>query len=228
MKNFAIVVAAGNSVRFGGSIKKQFYKIHDKPTIFYSLNTFQNNSEIDSIVLVINKDDADQIKKIVDEYKFSKVSKIVYGGSTRQESVHNGLDALQNEGNVLIHDAARPLVDDEIIHELLVKLEDFDGAAPALKMVDTIVEVENEQLTAFADRDKLYRIQTPQAFHTQIIKQAHEELASLNATDDTQLLLTLGKRVAIIPGKEKLAKITRLEDTNAIKAYIEKDEHLQN
>ena len=228
MKTYALILSAGSSTRFGGTIKKQFYKINDKPILFYSLNAFNKSKLIDEIVLVTSKEDIELVKAFVNENNFNKVSQIVVGGDVRQKSVKHGLDVINDNGYVLIHDAARPLVDEEIISSLLNALKTNDGAAPAIKVVDTIIKVENNELSSYEDREKLYRIQTPQAFRLNVIKEAHVKFLNENATDDTQLVKLLGKKVAIVPGKEQLRKITTLEDTNAIEAYIKNNERLQN
>ena len=228
MKNYALILSAGSSTRFGGTIKKQFYKLNNKPVLFYSLNAFNKSKLIDEIVLVTSKEDIELVKAFVKENNFNKVSQIVVGGDVRQKSVKHGLDVIKEEGFVLIHDAARPLVDEKIISSLLNALKTNDGAAPAIKVVDTIIKVENNELSSYEDREKLYRIQTPQAFRLNVIKEAHVKFLNENATDDTQLVKLLGKKVAIVPGKEQLRKITTLEDTNAIEAYIKNNERLQN
>ena len=229
MKTYGVILSGGKSSRFHGTIKKQFYLIKDKPVLYYSLKTFNDASRIDEIILVATKEDFKISEELVQKYNFRKVTHVVIGGYTRQESVHSGLEAIKDEdGKVLIHDAARPLVDEDIINKLIDKLDEYDGAAPALKVFDTIIKVENEELVSFENRDLLYRIQTPQAFKLDVIKEAHRKFNDLNATDDTQLVKLLSKKVAIIEGKEKFRKITKLEDTNAIEAYIEKNEYLQS
>ena len=229
MKNFVVLLSAGSSTRFGGTTKKQFYKIDGKPVLYYSLSAFNNSNKIDEIIIVSSEEDIEKINELVKQYNFKKVAKIVEGGSVRQQSVKNGLDAiLEKEGNVLIHDCARPLVDDEIINGLIAKLNTYDGASPALKISDTIVKVANDEISGYGDRNELYSIQTPQAFRLEVIKEAHKRFLGKNFTDDTQLLNALGKKVAIIEGKEKLKKITRLEDTHVIETYIKDYEHLQN
>ena len=228
MKTYALILSAGSSTRFGGTIKKQFYKLNNKPVLFYSLNAFNKSKLIDEIVLVTSKEDIELVRQFVKDSHFQKVSQIVVGGEVRQESVKHGLDAISGEGNVLIHDAARPLVDEEIISSLINALKSNDGVTPAIKVVDTIIKAENNELSSYEDREKLYRIQTPQAFNLNVIKEAHVKFLGKNATDDTQLVKLLGKKVAIVPGKEQLRKITTLEDTNALEAYIKNNEYLQN
>ena len=227
MKTYGLILSAGSSTRFGGTTKKQFYKIKGKPILFYSLNAFNKSKCIDEIVVVAAKEDIKTINELIEKYSFGKVKSIAIGGKTRQESVKNGLEKIL-DGNVLIHDSARPLVDEEIISSLVNALKTYDGAAPAIKVVDTIIKVENNELSSFEDRESLYRIQTPQAFKVNVIKEAHEKFQGKNATDDTQLVKLLGKKIKIIEGKEQLMKLTKLEDTNALEAYIENNEYLQN
>ena len=229
MKTYAIILSAGNSTRFGGTTKKQFYLLKGKPVLYYSLKAFNDAKAIDEIILVTSKEDIANVNQFVLDNSFNKVKKVVVGGETRQQSVKNGLDAIDDkEGYVLIHDAARPLVDEDIINRLLKALENADGATPALKTFDTIVKVKNNELVSYENRDELYRIQTPQAFKLEVIKLAHESFKEKNATDDSHLVKQLKKKVVIIEGNEKLRKITKLEDTDALEAYIEKNEYLQN
>jgi len=229
MKTFAVILLAGSSTRFGGNKKKQFFQIKGKPLFQYSLEAFEKSKEIDEIVLVSSKEDEEQITDIVKKNNFKKVSNIVVGGSVRQESVKHGLDAIKDEeGYVLIHDSARPLVDEEIISSLLKALKNAEGAAPAVRVVDTLIRVKDNELISYEDRNSLLRIQTPQAFHLNVIKDAHKKYAGENYTDDTQLVKLLHKKVAIIEGKEQLLKVTSLEDTHAVEAYIKQNEYLQN
>lgn len=228
MKTFAIILSAGSSTRFGGNVKKQFFKINHYPVLYYSLSVFNKSPKIDEIVLVIAKEDYEIVKQFVKNYSFKKVKSIVFGGEVRQESVKNGLDQINEEGLVLIHDAARPLIDEEVISSLINALEKCDGAAPALPVVDTIIKCKDNELSSYEDRESLFRIQTPQAFRLEVIKEAHKKYEGRNATDDTQLVKLLNKKVAIVPGKEQYMKITRLEDTDAIEAYIKKNEYLQD
>ncbi len=228
MKTFVLLLAAGSSTRFADNTKKQFFKVKGREVLYYSLNTFNNSELIDEIIVVSSSEDFEIITNLVNANNFTKVKAIVVGGNVRQESVKNGLDYIKEDGYVLIHDSARPLVDEKVISSLIEALKDADGATPAIKVVDTIVKVKNGELLSFENRDELYRIQTPQAFKVNVIKEAHQKFEGKEATDDTQLVKLLDKKVVIIPGEEKLKKITTLEDTNAIEAYIEQNEHLQN
>lgn len=219
MKTFAILLLAGSSTRFSSDTKKQFFLLNNKPVYQYSLELFEKSKLIDGIVLVANESDIPSLKEETKNYK--KIVSIVKGGAYRQESVKNGLDALKDEGRVLIHDSARPLIDEEIISNLLSALDEYDGATPAIQVIDTIVKVnEDKTIASFEDRNRLYRVQTPQAFKLSIVKEAHKKFAGENATDDTTLLYKLGKKVKIVEGKEKYRKITKLEDIKALEEFI--------
>lgn len=219
MKTFAIVLLAGNSSRFQSDTKKQFFVLKNKPVYLYSIEVFNNSKYIDEIILVGNKNDLAKIKE--ETSPFTKIKHFVEGGQFRQQSVKHGLDAIKEDGYVLIHDSARPLVDDIIISSLIEALKECDGVAPAIKVVDTIVKTSDAgEIESFENREKLYRIQTPQAFRVNTIKEAHEKFVDRNASDDTSLLHMLNKKVKIVEGKEKLRKITKLEDIDALQAFI--------
>lgn len=224
MKTTAIILLAGSSTRFSSETKKQFFEINNKPLMLYSLETFEHSNEIDDIVLVVAKDDFNEVNELVKSNKFKKVNNVVIGGKTRQESVNNGLSVVQ-DGYVLIHDAARPLIDNEIIANLKHALSKFDGVAPALESVNTIARVDKEgNILTFENRNELYQIQTPQAFKVGIIKETHERFKESNATDDLQLVKLLNKKVGIIPGKEKYLKVTKQSDIKLIEDYLKEDE----
>lgn len=226
MKTFAIILLAGSSTRFSSETKKQFFEIKNKPLMLYSLETFDKSKVIDEIVLVVAPTDFDKVQDLINSKGYKKISSIVKGGKLRQESVKNGLDAIKkNEGIVLIHDAARPLVDNKIIIDLKQALERFDGVSPALESVNTIARVDKDgKIISFENRNELYQIQTPQAFKLEIIKQAHENSKNSNATDDLQLVKQINKTVGIIPGNQKYLKVTTQSDIKLIEDYLKEDE----
>ncbi|MBL4858338.1 MAG: bifunctional 2-C-methyl-D-erythritol 4-phosphate cytidylyltransferase/2-C-methyl-D-erythritol 2,4-cyclodiphosphate synthase [Erythrobacter sp.] len=137
----------------------------------------------------------------------------VVGGETRQESVARGLEALETAERVLIHDAARPNLQDHVIHSLLKALEDYPGAIPVLPVVDSLAVGENGMMAGTAAREKLRRVQTPQAFRFQDILEAHRAwTGSLTAGDDAQVLDAAGGSIALVDGDERLNKLTFAED----------------
>lgn len=230
MKNSLIILLAGNSTRFSNKIKKQFFSINNKPLIYYTISSFEKSPLIDEISLVCQKEDKTLLNKIIEQYNFKKIINIVIGGKTRQESVKNAIDSLslKDDDNLLIHDGARPLVSSSFIENIIKALENNEAATAAIKMEDTIAIANNDfVISSFEDREKYYRIQTPQAFKFGVIKMAHELAKNDSASDDAQLVKAIGKKVAIVLGDKKMFKVTTLEDAFYIESIV-KNEQLQN
>ena len=214
MRNYAIVLAAGQGTRFKSSTPKQFIKIGNRYMLEYSIEVFQKHAKIDEIILVCPS--TPYISDI--KTKFPKISKIVSGGSQRQDSVRLGLDVItDNSGTVLIHDAARPLLTPDIIDKILDKVEDGCTAiTAAIPMVDTIAQVDNEIIKSFPKRDQFVRIQTPQAFSIEVLKKAHQMLLDrqdLTVTDDCSLVHFFQLApIEIVLGSKNNFKITEPSD----------------
>ena len=225
MKRIAIILLAGDSTRFKGETPKQFYEIKGKPLIYYTIRSFQNAKNIDGILLVAKESDFYRIKEIVTSNSFNKVIGLCEGGRCRQESVYNALnmlgEILTKDDYVLIHDGARPLVKEEVINGLIDALHTYMGATVALSSKDTIAMVDKAhmEMVGVLNRDEIYRIQTPQAFHYGIIKEAHEMYKGKNVTDDTQLLQGV-MPVKIVEGDSSLVKITTLEDIKYLESLL--------
>ena len=227
MKIAAIILLAGRSERFSSNTKKQFFPINGKPLIYYTISSFEKADKIDEITLVSQKEDQAEIEKINAKYNFKKIKRIVEGGETRNESVNHGIKSLDLEDNdiVLIHDGARPLVPTKVINDMIAKLDKYEAVTAAIKVEDTIgVSASGDKIESFEDRNKLYRIQTPQGFRYKLIKKAHKS-CNKNVTDDAQLALALSKDVGIVIGDKRMNKITTIEDINNLETII-KNEHL--
>ena len=229
MKKYAIILFSGDSSRFGGNTLKQFFEVDGKPLIYYTIKSFQDSPLIDGIVLVTKQDYIEETKQIVFKYGFTKVMIITSGGASRQESSYNGLKFLANyaskEDFVLIHDGARPLVRKKIIGDLILALRDHEGATVGLKSTDTmsIVDTKQMEMVGVLNRDEIYRIQTPQAFHFGTILEAHEMYKGKNVTDDTQLIQGVFP-IKIVEGNEELIKITRQSDIKLFKLLLGKED----
>lgn len=192
MKNIAIILASGSGSRFNNELPKQFFKIKNNTVLDYSVERFQNHSNIDEIVVVSNPDYIEETKSITKKY--SKVTKVITGGETRQISSYNGVFSVSEvNANVLIHDAARPFVSKEIIDNCIKALLKYDAVNVAIESSDTIIEIdENNFIKSVPNRKSLMRCQTPQCFKINTIKNAHTLALkeSFNtATDDCSLIL---------------------------------------
>ena len=226
----AIIVAAGSSSRMKTNISKQLIELDGIPVILRTINVFEFLSEIDSVLIVTRKCDIEIIKKLVSEHNIKKVSAVIEGGSTRQESVFLGLSHL-NSGNddiVLIHDGARPFVSASHIKEIISELRSGSSKAAAIgvPVKDTIKQTnERGYIKNTPDRSKLVSIQTPQGFRYGIIMEAHKKARELNlsVTDDCAVIEALtSEPVKVITGDYNNIKITTPEDIILGEAIIAK------
>ena len=212
MPNIAILVGAGKGKRIGG-IDKTFLLLNKKPILVHSISSFEESDLIDKIIIVVKKDKLNNVKRIVREYKFRKIKKIISGGRTRQDSVFNGLCKIRNADIVLVHDIARPLISEDIIKDCITNAKKFGAAIPTLSIKDTIKKV-NKFVEKTIDRKNLNLAQTPQAFKYSILKKAYESAreSKFFGTDDASLVERLGHKIKIVPGSPKNIKITISED----------------
>ncbi len=220
MKTGAVVLAGGSGSRMHADVKKQYMLIGGKPVLYYSLQVFQNSDRIDEIVLVCSKEDiAVCQKEIVEKYGFTKVIRIVAGGKERYHSVYEGLKALEDCEYVMIHDGARPFVDGPMLERIAEALPFVQACTVGMPVKDTIkLSGPDGCVDETLPRERLWAIQTPQAFSYRLIRDAHDEVARGNAqglkiTDDAMLVEYIGKkRVKLIEGSYENIKITTPDD----------------
>ncbi len=212
----AIITAGGSSIRYGNT-NKLLEKVHDKEIIKHTVEAFLAVDEISEIVICAHLSIIDELNGIFSDSKIC----IIEGGNTRQQSVFNGLLALQDCDYVLIHDGARPMITPEIIKNAIQAVRTQKALTVAAKTIDTIKQVdENLKIIKTIDRSALYNTQTPQAFEYNLIKSAHEKLEGQNFTDDAGMLEHLGYDVYILEGDYKNIKITTKSDIEVAKAYL--------
>ena len=227
MKNFAIILASGTGERFGEKIPKQFYKFRNKTLLEYSIDAFENNSNIDEIILVTNPNFRDLAEEILAKNSYKKISKVLNGGKTRVESSHIGTSQVPDDANVLIHDAVRAFVTQKIIDDNVEALQTFEAVGTAIESVDTIIQVDkNNVITAIPPRKFLKRVQTPQSFRANLIKKAHElalKDENANFTDDCGLILRYNLApIHIVEGDEINLKITHKNDLKIVENILDR------
>ena len=214
LKTYAIILASGSGNRFGSELPKQFCKIENKTLLEWSVEAFNNSDCIDKIILVINEEYKQKASEILSN-KYKKLSKIIIGGKTRKDSSFNGVSSIdETQANVLIHDCARPFVSQRLISECVNALNSYLAIGIGINSSDTIVEIENNTIKNIPQRNKLRKIQTPQAFKLSIIKKAHELAKEDNDfTDDCGLVVKYNlAEVFMIEGEEGNIKITYPND----------------
>ena len=209
MEYQAIVLAAGNSTRSGLQYNKVLFELNNTPIIYLSTKNFINDMSCNRIFLVCKENDLEDLKKI-----FNGIDKIefIIVGETRQESVNNALKLVTSE-YVLIHDGARPYFTAILLNRLIAKLKEVDAVIPVWTMTDTVKEVKNGVVVKTLKRDVLKRVQTPQAFKTSVLLQAHNDAKNKLYTDDSSMVEELtDTKVYVIDGEYPNIKYTFKED----------------
>ena len=213
----AIILAGGKGKRMNSKVSKQFIEIKDKPVIYYNIKKFNENKNIDNIVVVLPKDEVDYFKENVLKKYTLKVDKIVIGGAERQDSVYNGLKSLEQDSVdiVLIHDGARPFISDRIIEEGINYAAVYGASSPGVMPKDTI-KIKSEEGFSIntPKRETLMAIQTPQVFKFNEILKCHEKIKEdkILVTDDTMVVEQYGYNVYLYEGEYTNIKITTPED----------------
>lgn len=220
----ALIVAAGESRRAGGDIPKQYQLLGGKSLLRRSAEAFLQHPGISAVKVVINP----AHQAYYDEHvKGLDLLPSVHGGTTRQESVKQGLLSLADGAPdyVLIHDAARPNIAQDLISDVLTALEKSSAVIPALPVIDTLKHVEDNRIVGTIERKKLFRAQTPQGFAFQAISDAHGQCVDYNYTDDAAVAENAGLEVKIVAGSEHNYKITTSEDMRDARALL--DHHFE-
>jgi 2-C-methyl-D-erythritol 4-phosphate cytidylyltransferase len=210
-----IIVAAGAGTRTGAAELKQFRWVAGKPMLLHSLQRFQSRADVAIVVCVLPRDRVGDPPPWIFQSDSDRLLLSV-GGQERSDSVANGLEDLPPEVRiVVVHDAARPLVDDATIERVIAEARRGQGAVAALPVVDTLKEVNGElRIVRTVERERLWRAQTPQAFPREMIEWAYAEArrTHLSATDDAALCERLGLPVMVVRGDERALKITEERD----------------
>ncbi|MBU4501165.1 MAG: 2-C-methyl-D-erythritol 4-phosphate cytidylyltransferase [Nanoarchaeota archaeon] len=209
----AILIAAGKSERMKKN--KLFLKLLDKPVIYYSIKPFELQANIKEIVLVTRPENRKKLESLIQKYNFKKIKKITEGGKTRQDSVYEGLKTLDKVSEVLIHNAANPLVTKKEIADVLKATKKYGAAAIGYPAKDTIKRTNSKNfVTETLARKKLWQMQTPQGMKYDIAVHAFEQAYKdgFTGTDDVSLAERIGYKVKLIEGSRENIKITYPED----------------
>lgn len=228
-KYTAIILAAGSGKRMNSQVHKQYLIIQDRPVLYYSLKEFED-SAVDEIVLVVGKGEEEFCRReIVDKYGISKVKAIVEGGKERYHSVFEGLKQTSDADYVLIHDGARPFVNQDIIRRCMQEVQKYQACVVGMPVKDTIKIADEEGYAKQTpDRKNVWMIQTPQTFSYALIYEAYEEMLKTEdtaITDDAMVLERIkGKKSKLIEGSYRNIKITTPEDLLIANVYLQHPE----
>lgn len=226
--NIALLTAAGTSTRMGQDIPKQFLTINEKPIIAYTMEAFQSHPEIDEIVVICLEEWQPMLKAYAKQFNITKLIRVVNGGKTGQESIHNGILSLAEDHDmsdlILVHDGNRPYVSKEIISNCIKTATQYGDAVAAIPCQEAMVLTDDGKVsTGNIDRDHLKRTQTPHGFTLGKMCELHriaEEKGITNTTATCTLMMELGEQVHFYDGSEKNLKLTTLDDMDIFKALL--------
>ncbi len=211
----ALIPAAGKGLRMKSDIEKPYLEIGGHPLLGHTLDAFDRCQEVDGYVLAVDPGRQDDCRRVVERFGYDRVWQIVPGGTTRQESVYLGLQALgQDVEIVIVHDAARPCVDSALITASVAQCRTDRAVLVAVPVKDTVKVVENGVVTHTPDRATLWLAQTPQTFDRSLLMKAHQQARSEGyiGTDDAALVERIGHSVHILSGDYENIKVTTPED----------------
>ncbi len=213
----AVIAASGLSERFSPLGKKQFVQLGGKPLLSYCLSAMESSELIETVVLVSPEREMRRSVELIENFGFKKIVSVVAGGEKRQISVRNGVRAVpEGTDMVLIHDAARPFLNEDIIKRVVRGCADTGVCICAVPVTDTLKFVEEPEgvVSKTIERENLMRAQTPQVFRVETLKKIYSaiDIESVSATDESQLAETMGIRVSIVQGSEFNMKITTPTD----------------
>ncbi|MBC2696656.1 MAG: 2-C-methyl-D-erythritol 4-phosphate cytidylyltransferase [Desulfobacteraceae bacterium] len=223
----AIIVAAGKGVRMDDNVRKQYLLLDNRPIINHTIEVFDECNIIDEILLVVPEEDFVFCNEnILNQQNFQKKVSLVPGGVKRQDSVYNGLLAIDNiidDSIVVIHDGVRPFIRSEQLTECITYATDYDACIFGIPAYDTLKKVNSSGfIEDTIERNTIWFAQTPQAFKYNLIRKAHENAicTGINGTDDAMLVEQLGIKVRVVMGSRCNVKITTKEDLLLARAMV--------
>ena len=219
MSVWAVLAAAGSGERLGADRPKAFVRLGEQPLLAESLGRLDASDWVDAIVVAAPSGWEEPAILLAEELGCGKVSACVTGGATRADSVRLGVAEVPQDATVvLVHDAARPLLDDAVVERVVRALGDgWDGAVPALPVADTVKRVDGERIVETLARDELRTVQTPQAFVADVLRKA---LTGSDWTDCSAAVEAAGGRVRVVEGDPRLLKVTEAADIDRIAALL--------
>ncbi|GAB4539030.1 MAG: 2-C-methyl-D-erythritol 4-phosphate cytidylyltransferase [Thermodesulfovibrionia bacterium] len=222
----AIVPAAGMGKRFNINKRKTFVEIDGIPLIIHTLKRLNESGCIREVIPVLMHDDIEKGYNLIAEHGLKKIKRIVEGGKERQDSVYNGLKAIGDDGIVLIHDGARPIIPDGLIEALINEIDGLDGVIPGIPLKETIKTVDDSgTVIETLNREGLLSIQTPQVFCLDVLRRAYQDAYKdgYYGTDDAVLVERIGGRVKVIMGSPYNIKVTTQEDIEIVRSLMRRN-----
>ena len=228
--NVAVIIAGGSGQRMGQDIPKQFINVYDKPVLIYTLESFQRNDLIDAIEVVCIDGWHNVLWAYAKQFNITKVKWVISGGNSAQESIRNGVynlkDVCSADDNIIIHDGIRPLVDDEVLEDVIAKCNEFGNGVTSLPYNEQIFVIDDEaSTTKYIPRETLRRVSTPQAYKFDKLVWAYEkafaeEIGIYGSSYTNTMMVELGERLYFAKGSDKNIKLTTKDDLEIFKGYL--------
>lgn len=207
MKRTVILVAGGKGLRMGGELPKQFIPLHGRPVLMHTMNAFFRWDATAEQVIVLPEEQQAYWQMLCRELNCAIPHRVVHGGETRFHSVRNGLQTVDGDGWIAVHDGVRPFVSEVVIDACFAAAGQFGAAVPVLPMIDSVREFDGTQSRPF-DRERLRIVQTPQVFRADWLRDAYEQPYQLHFTDDASLVEAAGYPIHLVDGNRENIKIT--------------------
>lgn len=232
MSNITIIIAGGVGKRMGQSIPKQFININDKPVLVYTLESFQKHPQIDAIELVCLDGWQNVARAYAEQYGISKLKWIVTGGESGQESIRNGVYNLEgkvaDDDVILIHDGVRPLLNSEVISDVIVKCQKYGNAVTSMPYNEQIFVIDPDDETTtekYIPRETLRRVSTPQAYNFALLDEKYHEafekkVGIYGSSYTNTMMVDLGVKLHFAAGSDMNIKLTTPENLDFFKAYL--------
>ncbi len=228
--NIALIIAAGSGHRMNQDIPKQFINVYDKPVLIYTLESFEQHPKIDAIEVVCLDGWHDILWAYAKQFNITKLKWVINGGNTGQESIRNGVFHLEgkckNDDIIIIHDGIRPLVDDTILSDVIIKCQQYGNAVTSMPYNEQIFKVKSENTTSeYIPRETLRRVSTPQAYKFGKLDWAYHEafekgIGIHGSSYANTMMVDLGETLYFASGSDKNIKLTTKDDLEIFKAYL--------
>ncbi|MEE0856139.1 MAG: IspD/TarI family cytidylyltransferase [Ruminococcus sp.] len=226
--NTAIILAGGVGSRMGVDRPKQFLMVREKPIISYCFDIFQKHSEIDKIVVVVSEEWQGFVEEYAQKFGVTKLCGYAPAGKTRQHSIYNGLKCIEQNAPdtdiVIVHDAARPLVSDQIISDCIKGATEFDGAMPVISVKDTVYQSKDgKKIGQLLKRSELFAGQAPESFKFRKYLDIHNEVSNeeiASTAGSSEIAYRHGMEISMVKGSERNLKITTIEDLETFESIL--------
>ena len=232
--NVALIIAGGVGKRMQQDVPKQFIMVNDKPILLYTLESFENHPEVDSIMVVCSDGWQKILEGYARKYNITKLKWIITGGETGQESIRNGVEALKDickeDDTVIIHDGIRPIIDELVLSDVIVKCHKYGNAVTSLPYNEQIFVIEDEHTTKkYIPRETLRRVSTPQAYKYGKLAWAYEKafrekIGIYGSSYTNTMMVDLGETLHFALGSDKNIKLTTPDDLEIFKGYLKMKE----